>query len=394
MPGASADDNPAVPTTPPFRLPALHAYLEQRHQAAVTIEQVRPIGESEHEDNAAAQKALKQFGYGRPLLVTYQLQQGPGAPQRFREVFHNIRRTPFGRERDDDRAAAVWLDYHTFNDLPHHVPAVDMVGLSRDGILGSLHDVCDLILVTTYRPGALYAEDLVYLRDGGDLRAHHVDRARTLAGYLAQIHSRDYDGDPALRDMLWRRRLRDLLGHGEGIFGLGDNYPLPLPYITAGRLLALENEANRWRWYLKPRSERLCQVHGDFHPFNILFQSDDGDAFHILDRSRGAWGAAEDDVSCLSINYLFFSLQRSAGLDEPFSTLYHTFWRAYLQQRPDDGLIEAIQPWFAWRALVLASPIWYPTIDEAVRRKLLAFARNVLATPCFDWQAPSRYFED
>jgi len=43
-------------------------------------------------------------------------------------------------------------------------------------------------------------------------------------------------------------------------------------------------------------------------PFNVLF--DDDTTFWLLDRSRGGWGDLADDISCMTINYLFFSLQR------------------------------------------------------------------------------------
>jgi hypothetical protein len=32
----------------------------------------------------------------------------------------------------------------------------------------------------------------------------------------------------------------------------------------------------------------------------------------------------------------------------------------------------------------MANPVWYPALDEALRRKILAFALNVLAAPRFD----------
>lgn len=370
----------------PFDLAALEAYLQERHQSAVVIDELRPLG-----SDSDGPDALKQFGYGSPLLVTYTV--GDSQEGRRQEVFHNIKRTPFGRERDDDRVAAVWLDYQTFNTLPRHVRAVDKVGLGQEGQLDSLHHLRDLILVTTYQPGAVYAEDLLALRDGRDLSERDVVRAESLARYLAQIHSQAYEaGDDAQRQMLWQRRLRDLLGHGEGIMGLTDSYPLPLPYVDAQELQALERLANDWRWRLKPLSHRLCQVHGDFHPFNIVF--DENGDFTVLDRSRGAWGEAADDVSCLSINYLFFSLQRSGRLAPPFLTLYRRFWETYLEQRPDDGLLDAIAPWFAWRALVVASPVWYPNIDERARRKLLSFARQVMLAERFDWQQAEDMMEE
>ena len=162
--------------------------------------------------------------------------------------------------------------------------------------------------------------------------------------------------------------------------------------MTESELREIEELANRWRWRLKPMSQRLRQVHGDFHPFNILFEEDL--TFHLLDRSRGEWGEPADDVSCLTINYLFFSLQTTGRLEGPFRELHDRFWERYLSARIDDELTRVIQPWFAWRALVVASPVWYPTISEEVRRKLFTFARRVLLSEDYDYTEVNRYLEE
>jgi len=362
---------------------SLQHYLETRHGSPVTIEEVRELG-----GDATGSTALKQFGYGRPLLVVYRVGE-----RKLEEVFHRLRRNSFGRERYDDRVAAIWLDYHTFNRLPRHVPAIDMIGYRAGGTIDSLGNVEEFLLVTGFRPGTLYADDLLRIRDEGKGTAQDVTRAEALAGYLAGIHQQRYDDDTweEGRQALWRRRLRDLIGHGECIMGLTDSYPLPLPYVDAEMLRAIEEAANRWRWRLKPLDHRLCQVHGDFHPFNILFTEDV--TLTLLDRSRGEWGEAADDVSCLSINYLFFSLQRAEALEPPFKALHQRFWERYLELRPDEEMLSAIQPWFAWRALVLASPIWYPDIREQTRRRLFTFARRVLESERYEWRDVNQYLE-
>jgi hypothetical protein len=355
----------------------LTRYLEQRVGASV---QIQELGQLRGEAKGAA--ALKQFGYGRPLLVQYRVDD-----KNVREVFHRIRRNAFGRERDDDRAAAVWLDFHTFDRLPGHVPAVDMVVQTGEGKIESIQSAEELLLVTAYRPGHLYADDLVRIRDEGELQRLDVERAAALAAYLAEIHHVRHR-----EPRLWRRRLRDLVGHGEGIMGLTDSYPAEQPYVTEADLRSIEESANRWRWRLKPLSHRLRQVHGDFHPFNLLFER--GLTFHVLDRSRGEWGEPADDVSCMAINYLFFSLQRCGCLEGSFCRLHDLFWERYLDLRPDGELAAVIQPWFAWRALVLASPVWYPTIAEDVRRKLLTFARRVLSEERYDYRRVNQYLEE
>lgn len=357
-------------------LKQVEEYLAARTGATVEVREVRLL-----KGETTGKEALKQFGYGQPVMVCYAVD---GAEERV--VFHRIRRNAFGREREDDRVAAVWLDFRTFNDLPRHAPALDLVMQTGTGAVRSIAEAEELWLVSGYRPGRPYAEDLACVRDEGRVEALDFRRAEALAAYLAGIHRTSYSDQT-----LWQRRLRDLIGHGEGIMGLTDNYPSGLSYAPEEELRAIEELANRWRWRLKPLDHRLRQVHGDFHPFNILF--DEGLEFYVLDRSRGAWGEPADDVACLSINYLFFSLQRTGRLEAPFAELHDRFWERYLAARPDAELAAVIQPWFAWRALVLASPVWYPTLSDEVRRKLLNFAWRVLHAERYDYRAVNGYLE-
>ena len=357
-----------------FELDKVKNFLENRFQREVEIEEVKQLA-----GKAFGVEALKQFGYGRPFLVSCKVDD-----RKEQLVFHRIRPNAFGREREDDRVAAVWLDFKTFNRLPRHVPAVDMILRSTDGKMESIHGADEALLVTAYRPGRPYADDLIRIRDEGKIQPLDIKRAEKLATYLAEIHQVKHD-EPAL----WRRRLRDLIGHGEGIMGLTDSYPPNLSYVTDRELRSIEEMANRSRSGLNPFVNRLRQVHGDFHPFNILFEEED--KFWVLDRSRGEWGEPADDVSCLSINYLFFSLQRFGQLDGPFRELHDAFWTNYVTLRLDEELQTVIQPWFAWRALVLASPIWYPDISEDVRLKLLRFTRKVLSTKRYNFRKVNQY---
>jgi hypothetical protein len=352
------------------------AYLSRAWNGPVRVRLIGTLG-----DKPTGQEALKAFGYGKPLFVDFETEDG--ATRRL--VLRQVQRNGFGREMSADRAAAVWLDFHAFSDLPRHVHARDMVGLDDCGRLTSLGPAQELVLVTDYAPGTPYASDLARIRDDGALREGDLARAEALARYLAGIHATRHD-DP----LLWRRRLRDLVGHGEGIMGLADSYPSDFPLISGEQLCRLEQMAVAWRWRLKPRTHRLSQVHGDFHPFNILFT--ENETFYLIDRSRGPWGEPADDLTALSINYIFFSLQRNNRLDGAFGALYERFWETYEAVAADEELPEVVQPWFAWRALVLASPQWYRVEDE-VRLRLLRFAFSLLESDAFDWRETARYLE-
>jgi aminoglycoside phosphotransferase (APT) family kinase protein len=350
----------------------IEAYLTERLGREARLLELAPLGgEAGASMGKNDRKALKSFGYGAPVLLRYEVEG-----QERRAVLSTVSPNSFGHEYRSDRAANQILSFDTFNELPAHARTRDLGVILPDGGLRSIGDGGEFFLLTEYLEGRPYALDLLRLRDGGELTEPDLQRARQLAAYLVQIHARK-ENAPAL----YRRRLRDLVGGGEGIMGLVDSYPPDFPLADVGWLERIEAACNRWRWRLKPRAERLSQVHGDFHPFNILCGN--GGSFWLLDRSRGAWGEPGDDVSCLAINYLFFSLQRCGRLDGPFAALWDTFWETYLEGSGDRDVLSVVAPFFAWRGLVVASPLWY-RVEEHVRRALFRFVEHVLAEDEFD----------
>lgn len=361
-------------------LPALESYLTQRFGAPVEILALHQLGD-EVDEGAGPAQHLKTCGYGCPILVRYR-----SAGREHRAVLHTAAANHFGHELRADRAASLLLSYDTFNDLPQHVRALDVGVLMPNHHLRSLSNGDEFFLLTEYAEGTPYAHDLQRLRDGGALTDLDVERARCLARYLAEIHAHTCDDPP-----LYVRRLRDLLGSGEGIMGLTDSYPSDFALADAARLARIECACVAWRWRLKQGTQRLAQVHGDFHPFNILFG--DATAFRLLDRSRGAWGEPADDLTALAINYLFFSLQRAHALVSPFAELWHAFWETYLERSGDRAVLGVVAPFFAWRALVVASPLWY-NVAQDVRRMMLCFAERVLAEPVFDPHCVESYLCD
>lgn len=174
--------------------------------------------------------------------------------------------------------------------------------------------------------------------------------------------------------------------------GLLDSYPSNLPYVNDSFLINIEQKCVVWRWFLKRKTHRLSQVHSDFHPWNILFRNDG--AFTVLDRSRGEWGEPADDVAALTINYLFYSFQKYGKLAGVFDRLFKLFWENYLTKTRDREILEIIPPFYAWRGLVLASPVWYPSLSKNLRLKLLSFINNVLDTDRFDVQNVNSYISN
>jgi aminoglycoside phosphotransferase (APT) family kinase protein len=363
----------------PLDAQRIGAYLQERTGRPVDHVELVTLGKPHAEQNGAADtSALKTFGYGHPVLICYQVDNCEQ-----RAVLRTMAATPFGHELRADRAAGLVANFDSFNQLPRHASALDVGAITRDGRLVSLGEGEEFYLLTDYVPGQLYADDLQRLAQTGALTELDVARARELAIYLATIHATTRS-DP----VLYRRHLRDVFGSGEGIAGLLDSYPPTYHLAPAAWQEQIERRCVHWRWRLKSAGRRAAQIHGDFHPFNVLF---DGDTeLWALDRSRSPWGEAADDVCAMSINYVFFSLQRSGVLASPFQELWTTFWHTYLAASGDTGILRAVQPFFAWRALVLASPLWY-NIADGVRQTLFHFADTVLDVPLFDPDTADAY---
>ena len=358
---------------PDLRREELQQYLQSVLGARVTVLNMTILGSDPGSSDA------KGYGYGVPLKVNFQVNGGVCRTA----VFHTVTPGPFGHEHMADRAQELLWEHQAFNRLPRHVRSLDVCGFQPSGQLISVGKVEEFCLLTDYVEGRSYSHDLERIRDTGELTDLDLARADALSDYLAEIHG-VHGKDPGL----YIRRIRELVGHGECIMGLADSYPRH-PLVPAALLEKIEHLCVSWRWRLKAYSHRLRQVHGDFHPWNILFRS--GIDFSVLDRSRGEWGDPADDVTSLTLNYLFFSLQRSGRLEGSLETLFLRAWKRYLEQSRDREMLSVVAPFFAFRGLVMASPLWYPTLPDTVRQRILTFVVAVLESDCFDPQKTNDY---
>jgi hypothetical protein len=350
-------------------------YLMKVFGKPVAVLGMAPLGE------VVKENSIKTYGYGKPVRIDFRVANE--APES--AVFHTTSASPFGHEHMSDRAQILLWAHEAFNTLPRHARALDVGAFRSDGALLSLGKVDEFCLLTEYVEGQGYNLDLERIRDSCSLTDLDLARSDALCDYLVQIHQA-HGPDPGF----YIRRIRELVGHGECIMGLTDSYP-PNHLIPASLLEEIESLCVKWRWKLKPLKHRLRQVHGDFHPWNILFGEDT--AFRVLDRSRGEWGDPADDVTCITANFLFFALQRYERLHGPLETLFQRFWQRYLAGSGDREILRVTAPFFAFRGLVMASPVWYPALPDAVRQKLLTFILTVLREDEFDPLEVNHYFE-
>ncbi len=341
----------------PGSTPQLRAHLARLFPdlQLVSIEPLAP------DTGATAQSTQKAAGYGLPRRLVLTDPRG----QRVDLVWRTASANEFGHDRLADRAAAMIEAYDDFARIPRHVEALDLGIVRSGGELVSIRQAGDVYLITTYAQGSIYAEDLRRIARDGTASELDVARTAELVRYLAALHTPISDGE-----VRYRRAIRDLVGSGEGVYGIIDGYPAQA--VRPGRLRAIEERVASWRWRLAGRGDRLTRTHGDFHPFNVVFG--EGTQLTLLDASRGVCGDPADDLTAMSVNYILFALD----LPHAWRGL-GPLWRCWWQRYADDAdLLAAAPPFFAWRALVVCNPRFYPHLSEAGRDRLLGFAERLL----------------
>lgn len=236
----------------------------------------------------AASDDLKGFGYGFPYVIEF---KANGAIKRV--VLETMRSEGFGHDNFADRAQTLLWQHSVFNKLPKHVHSVDVGAFAAgNDCLASLGKCKEFFILTEFVDGRLYHMDLDRIREAGQLQKLDEQRCLALSDYIARIHKIKREAP-----WLYIRRTRELVGHGECIMGLLDSYPPELRISSEAYLIGVEQDSIAWRWRLKKKTHRLSQVHGDFHPWNVLFR--EGTDFTVLDRSRGEWGEPADDVAAM-----------------------------------------------------------------------------------------------
>ena len=288
----------------------------------------------------------------------------------------------FGHDYPSDRAAVFLLDLDEYRSLPQHVEAVDVLAEMEDGTVKSIGGGIEYYLLMEKVEGTDYFNDLDSFAHKERLENQDIEKISSMARYLAEIHAVKKDS----KTLYWRK-LRDTVGHGECLMGVFDIYPDgAVPYEVMTNII---KKSVDWIYRLKPRYKRLSQIHGDFHPGNIWFKN--GDDFILLDRSRGPWGEPADDVTALTINYIFFSLKNHGDVRGAYLEGLRLFFEEYIKATGDEEITGVVAPFYAFRAAVVANPIFYPELGAEARQKIFRFADNVLSQAAFSVERVNEY---
>ncbi len=352
-------------------LSSLQDYLQKQFGAGARLIEAGEMG-------SAGKQGMKEFGYGKPLHIRFELDG-----EEKQAVLSTMRGDSFGHQFYWDRAAILMFQYETGESMEKHVRSLGFGYVDKKDNLVPVVEPREFFILHEMAAGYDYFLDLERIKKKG-LEQSDLERAREFSRWMARLHSRRLD-EPDL----YLRRIRNLIGASECIFGLVDSYPHPYDLFSPERFEELECRLISWRWKLGGFTHRLAAVHGDFHPWNVLVQPD-GD-FRVLDRSRGEWGEPADDITTMTSNYLLYSLYSGPSLKGDFERLYRTMWDTYLEETGDREILHTAAPFYVFRALVIASPKWYPGHSREVRMSLFRFMENVLQDEEFDYENINKY---
>ena len=275
-----------------------------------------------------------------------------------------------GKDYPADRAHSFILDHQSYNRMKGHVRSIDVLGETRKGYI-SIGTAKDFYLLTEEASGRDFFHDLERISATG-VQLEDRRKVRMLADFLVDLHKRLYEPS------LYRRKIRDTVGSGESLMSVLDFFPDEL-YWTYFRKLDFIVRKSVSHWAFARRYEhRLCEIHGDFHSGNLWF---DGDKLTVLDRSRGMYGEAADDITAFLSDIIHYSLLKYGRLKNEFREIFDIFWNTYFKKTKDQEMREVMQPYMAFRLVILANPSFRKTPAE---RQLISLASNIMRDRRFD----------
>jgi|SRR3989338_5305161 len=350
-------------------------YLEQKLKRKINILEYKRIGTGWH---GTGYKVIFESN-GKKEVIVLRTKRPEG----------------FSHDYAADRAASFLLQHTIAKKLPKHNKSFDVVGIAKNKIV-SIGNCNEFFHVVKLADGKLYMDELIEIKNKKSINSLDLEKANLLADYLSKIHNIAFlnkvrhKHKKALAKSIYRRHLRECIGHGEMLLGVLDTYPSKLAWTNKKEFVKIVNLANELREGLKDNYHRLRYMHGDFHPGNIIFKGND---FMLLDASRELYGEPADDLTTLGINYIWFSIMQNGDFSGNFKKLFLAFWNNYITKTKDYEINYFAPLFFAFRGVVVAHPLFYKEQSDGCRRKIFNFIVNVLNEKKFDVKKINSYLK-
>ena len=308
-------------------------------------------------------------------------------------ILRTKNKSGFSHDYKSDRASCFILAHEMANSIQKHSSSLDVVGVTKNRNLVSLGACNEFFQLVEAIEGTEYMKDLERIKDKRSVGKKDKERALILSNYLVNLHKNKFKGNKQLADSIYKRHLRDCIGHGEMLLGVIDTYPKKIRFSSQKEITNIIKKCVELRENIKNRHHRLCSIHGDFHPGNIFFQNDNYNNLIVLDASREMYGDPADDLTAMAINYIWFALKQKDNFSGHFKELFEIFWKNYIRKANDKEINKIAALFFAFRGTVVAHPLFYKGQSNKTRRKIFNFINNVLEDKVFNYKKINSYIE-
>ncbi len=351
----------------------LKKYLENKFKGKIDSFAMNPLG-----------KGCLGIGY----LLEFEING-----EKYRKILKSLFTENMGKDYPADRAQSLILAHFSYSLMENHIKSVDVIGLEKNGGVISVGGAKEFFIIMEEAGGEDYFNDLKKIGQRNKIENADKNKALILARFLAKLHKEKFD-----KESLYKRKIRDVVGAGESIMGFMDMYPEKLDWFPQKTQIKIVQKAVEYWMKDKYKTKRLCRVHGDFHPGNIWFKN--ATDFALLDRARGEFGEAADDITALAINFIFYSLIYKGEFSGALKELSDIFVKEYFRLSGDKEMEKIIAPYWAFRAAVLCNPCFYPDsfFNDSkkaifVRKKMIDFSVNILEDKKFSWKKINDYLK-
>lgn len=313
--------------------------------------------------------------------------------KKYRKILKSLYAENMGKEYSADRAQSLILAHSSYSSMKNHIKSTDVIGLEKNGGIVSIGNAEEFFIIMEEARGEDYFNDLRRIGQRDKLEDADKNRVLILARYLADLHKQKFE-----KESLYKRKIRDTIGGGESLMGVMDMYPKKLDWFPKKTQVQIVQKAVEFWMRDKYRSARLCHIHGDFHPGNIWFTG--AEDFVILDRARGEFGEAADDITALTINFIFYALIYKGEFSGALKESMDIFIKEYFRLANDKEMEKIIAPYWVFRAAVLCNPCFYSDAffgsagkANKVRKKIIKFALRILNAKKFSWKKINDYLK-